>query len=295
VEHIPVISNEDLIKNIHRYSGIVVNTSLIMNVEMLNAAIHLKYILRPGSGLDNIDVAAAMERGIIVLNSPEGNADAVGEHAAGLLLSLLNFIPRAAAEVRQGLWIRKENTGIEIKGKTIGIIGYGNTGSAFASKMSGFGAQILAYDKYKSDFGNAFVLEAQMQDIFEQADIVSLHIPLTSESHHLVSNAFIAAFKKPFYLLNTSRGKIVDTPELISALLSGKISGAALDVLEHEGIEKNLSAKLELESLLNAGNIIITPHIAGWTEEARKKIFFIVLHKFSEYLSGLQIGKNVKN
>jgi D-3-phosphoglycerate dehydrogenase len=286
VEHIPVISNEDLRKTIAKYDGIVVNTSLIMNEEMLSAATRLKYILRPGSGLDNIDLKATEKRNILVLNSPEGNADAVGEHAAGLLLSLLNFIPRAVAEVRGGKWIRKPNTGTEIKGKTIGIIGYGHTGSAFAQKMSGFGARLLAYDKYKQGFGNDYVIESSLEDIFNQADILSFHIPLTAETRHILNDEFINRFSKPFYLINTSRGPVVEIEALIRGLQSGKVLGAALDVLENEKIDRYTPAERHLfETLLNAGNVIVTPHIAGWTAEARSKIFFLVLRKFREFLS----------
>jgi D-3-phosphoglycerate dehydrogenase / 2-oxoglutarate reductase len=285
VDHIEDLTNEELIKIIGNYTGLVVRTSLIMNKEMLDAAVNLKYILRPGSGMDNIDVAYAKSKGIILLNSPEANSDAVAEHAIGLLLSLVNYISRSAAEVKQGDWIRTANTGMLLKGKTIGIIGYGHTGSALASKLKCFGMKILVYDKYKSGFGAPGIIESTLEDIFLESDILSLHIPLNAETRHLINDLFIERFRKPFFLVNTSRGKVVDTDAVIRALKSGKLRGAGLDVLENEDLRSySVEEKARLNELLGAGNVIVTPHIAGWTKESRDDIFYVVLEKFKSYL-----------
>jgi D-3-phosphoglycerate dehydrogenase / 2-oxoglutarate reductase len=285
VDHIEDLDNEELKKIIPRYTGLVVRTSLIMNKEMLDAATQMKYILRPGSGMDNIDVPYAESKGIKLFNSPEANSDAVAEHAIGLILGLLNFIPRSFEQVKNAFWVRKENTGKLLKGKTIAIIGYGNTGTALGKKLQGFEVNVLVYDKYKKGFASPGITEATLEDIFEKADILSLHIPLTDETFHLVNEGFIANFKKPFYLVNTSRGKIADTVSVIKGLRTGKLLGAALDVLENEKISSySTSEKALLEELLNAGNVVITPHIAGWTTKSREDIFYVVLDKFKNYL-----------
>jgi D-3-phosphoglycerate dehydrogenase / 2-oxoglutarate reductase len=287
VDHIEDLSNEHLKKIIGEYQGLVVRTSLIMNPEMLDAASELKYILRPGSGMDNIDVPYAEGKGIILFNSPEANKDSVAEHVIGLLLGLMNFIPRANEQVHQGAWIRKPNTGTLLKGKTVGIIGFGHTGSALAQKLSGFEVHILAHDKYKSGFGTHDVTEATLQQILDQADVVSFHLPLT--------NALIARFRKNVYLINTSRGKIADTGAITRALQSGKLSGAGLDVLENENLKSYTEAEhKQLEELCLAGNVIITPHIAGWTHESRDAIFYQVLDKFRAYYEGLNKQKDSK-
>jgi D-3-phosphoglycerate dehydrogenase len=277
------ISREKLLKILPDFEGIVTSTHVKLDKEAISIAEKLKYILRPGSGLDNIDLEFAASKKILVLNSPEGNKDAVAEHAIGLLLALLNYIPRAFEEVKKYIWERKKNTGTEIKGKIIGIIGFGNTGSAFAKKLQGFEARLLGYDKERKGFGLPYIEEVEMEKIFEEADIVSLHIPLNKENRHLVNREFISRFKKPFYLLNTSRGKIADTQAITEGLESGKILGAALDVLENERFSHYTEAeKKQFERLLSAENVLITPHIAGWTKEARERIFMKVLEKFRE-------------
>jgi D-3-phosphoglycerate dehydrogenase len=256
-----------------------------LDKEMLDKAVKLKYILRPGSGLDNVDVAYAESKNIVVLNSPEGNKDAVAEHAIALLLSLLNYIPRAWQQVLNMEWIRQPNTGTELKGKTVGIIGYGNTGSAFARKLSGFETEILVYDKYKENISDSYVKKSTLEEIQQKADIVSFHIPLTNETKHWINDKFVNSFARPFYLLNTSRGGIAQIESITKGLKSGKISGAGLDVLENEQIANYSTEEKDVfMNLINAGNVIVTPHIAGWTQEARSKIFFIVLEKFKLWL-----------
>jgi len=284
VDHIQKPTNDELYEMAGAYTGIVVNTSLILTKKLIDKAILLKYILRPGSGLDNVDVNHAEQKGIKIFNSPEANADAVAEHVIGMIFSLLDFIPRASEQVKQLQWIREPNNGTLFKGKTIGIIGYGNTGTALAKKLSGFGVHILVYDKYKTGFGNNLIKEADMPEIFENADLISLHIPLTDETEYLVDDEFIDHFKKTFYLINTSRGKNVKSDSLIRGLQSGKLLGVALDVIENENIKSySLKEKGQLQELMVSGNIIITPHIAGWTKESREQIFMVVLEKFKNY------------
>jgi D-3-phosphoglycerate dehydrogenase len=285
VDYQQQISNEKLADTIHIYNGMVVNTSMRLDAEMLSRGRQLKYILRPGSGLDNIDVSFAASHDIRVFSSPEANRDAVGEHAIGLLISLLRHIPKADKEVKHKEWIRHANTGVEIKGKTVGIIGFGNTGSGFAKKLQGFEAELLVYDKYRKDFGIPYIREVSLEEIQEKADILSLHVPLTTETHHLINDDFIGCFKKNFYLVNTSRGGVVDIKSICKALSSNKLRGAALDVLENEKISSYSTAEMGFfEELVSYDNVVLTPHIAGWSQEARANIFWLVLEKFKSWL-----------
>jgi len=233
--------------------------------------------------MESIDVNYALQKGIKCFNSPEGNRDAVGEHALGMLLVLMNRIMVADKQIRSGKWEREGNRGVEIKGKTVGIIGYGNTGSAFAQRLSGFGSDVIAYDKYKAGFTDDHITECTLDDIFEYSDILSLHVPLTKETTYMVNDAFIHRFRKPVYLVNTSRGKVVETAALVRALETKKILGAALDVLEYEDIsfEKMKISEFPepLKYLIRAENVILTPHIAGWTAESKFKLAKILAEK----------------
>jgi D-3-phosphoglycerate dehydrogenase len=280
VDFNPGISLPELEKTISLYNGILIRSRIVLNREILTKASNLKYILRPGSGLDIIDVETAREKDIKIINSPEGNRDSVAEHAMGLLLGMLNNIPRAFSELSDLKWTRKENIGNELGGKTIGIIGYGNTGSAFADRLKSFNVKLLVYDKYKTGFGNEFINEVKPEEIFKNADIVSYHIPLTDETRLLISEEYLQNFKKPVYLLNTSRGKILNTKDLLGAIISGKVTGAALDVFENENFntltenDQNI-----LKNLISTGRVILTPHIAGLTHESEIKIFSVILDK----------------
>lgn len=266
-----------------QYVGFVVRSKIPLDETILPLATQLKFIARVGAGMENIDVQLAEKLGVVCLNAPEGNRDAVGEQAVGMLLALLNKLPQVDREVRQGIWRRAENRGTEIKGKTIGLIGYGNTGSATARKLSGFEAEILAYDKYKSGFSNGYVKEAKMDEIFEKADIVSLHIPLTSETDYLVNDAFLSKFSKPIVLINTSRGRNVKTDDLIAAIKNGKVVGACLDVLEYEKFSfediKSEALPNEFKELLALPNVLLSPHIAGWTHESHHKLSAVLADK----------------
>lgn len=265
------------------YTGIIIRSGITLDRNILEKGTTLKFIARLGSGLENIDVPFAESRGIRCLNSPEGNRDAVGEHALGMLLALMNRLLIVDREVRNGIWLREENRGTEIKGKTVAIVGYGNMGSAFAQRLRGFECHIIAYDKYKTGFGNEWVEEVTMEEVFAEADIVSLHVPLTSETRYLVSESWIRRFRKPFILINTSRGPVVNTANLASAMEQGLITGAALDVIEYEETSfeclqsENLPAPFQY--LKHSDRVILSPHIAGWTHESKIKLAEVLVEK----------------
>lgn len=271
------LSKEETLSIIDQYEGIVIRSKFRLEKEIIDLATRLKFIGRVGAGLENIDVDHAVQKGIKCFNSPEGNRDAVGEQAIGMLLTLFNNILKADFEVRNGKWLREENRGLEIKGKTVGIIGYGNMGGAFAQRLKGFGANVIAYDKYKIDYSDEFVSEKSLEELFEDVDILSLHIPLTEETRFMVNDDFINRFKKDIYIINTARGKVLKTDDLVKNLKSGKVLGAALDVLEYEQVSfENLHSDQKLpesfEYLIKSQNVVLTPHIAGWTHESNVKL-----------------------
>ena len=275
VAYLPQIEWNEVYDIIEDFCAIVINTKTVMNKKMLDKAKNLKLIVRLGSGLDIIDLEYAHKKNIIVERTPEGNRNAVAEHALGLLLAMLNNIVPGNIEVRNFQWNREKNRGIEIEGKTIGIIGFGNTGTSFAEKLKCFNLNILVYDKYKQRFQEQFryVRETGMNRLFEECDIVSFHIPLTKETKYLVDKSFINKFRKDIYLINTSRGKIINTKDLVNELESGKVKGAALDVLENEKPwTYNEEEEILYNKLFSMENVIVTPHIAGWTVESREKI-----------------------
>jgi D-3-phosphoglycerate dehydrogenase len=264
------------------YHGIIVRSGIRFDRPLLELASNLEFIGRVGAGMENVDVPFAESKGIRCLNSPEGNRDAVGEHATGLLLALLNHMVRADLQVRQGQWIREGNRGTEVKGKTVGIIGYGNMGSAFAQRLKGFEARVISYDKYKHGYSDGNTRETTLDELFDKCDILSLHVPLTDETNFMVDASFISRFRKPIYLLNTARGKVVKTADLVAGLNSGKIAGAALDVLEYEDTsfeQLGGESSPELNYLKKADNVILTPHIAGWTHESAVKLAKVLVNK----------------
>ncbi len=263
--------------------GLIIRSRFPIDEALLEIAPQLKFIGRVGAGMENIDIAAAQARQIKLFNAPEGNRDAVAEHSLGMLLALNNRLLIVDAEVRNGIWKREENRGVEIHGKTIGIIGFGNMGEAFSKRLQGFGAKIMAYDKYKFGFGNDFVEEVSMDQLFEQADIVSLHIPQTVETKGLVRMEWLSRFKKPIVLINTSRGKIVKSSDLLDAISNGLVSGACLDVLEYESssFEKLFAGDMPetFRQLINCKKVILSPHIAGWTLESNIKLATVLAEK----------------
>ena len=283
------ITYDSLLEQIGQYDALVVRSKINIDSHFIDHARHLRCIGRVGAGMETIDVDYAESLGIRCLNSPEGNRDAVGEHALGLLLALTDNIARADAEVRKGLWQREANRGLEIKGCTIGIIGFGNMGGAFAQRLQGFECNIIAYDKYNpAGYAPAYVQEVSLAELQERAEVLSLHVPLTPETHHMVNHHFIQHFRHPFYLINTSRGAVVNTPDLVEAMKVERILGAALDVIEYEDMSRD---GLDLEHLhpafqylINSPRTVLTPHVAGWTVESRYKLAKVLADKIAEEL-----------
>lgn len=288
----PEIHRAEILAIISAYSGLVVRSKTKIDAELIAAASSLVFIARAGSGMDNVDVPSAEAKGITLINVPEANSDAVGEHTIGMLLTLLNNLNRADRQVRNHIWQREANRGIELKGKTVGIIGYGYTGSAVARKLKGFECRIIAYDKYKQGFGNSEVQEADMPTIFEQADILSLHVPLTAETHGMVNEEFLASFRKKIVLLNLSRGKVVNLSALTQAIRSGAVIGSALDVLENEKLNTLTPEQQEwFDYLIHSEQTVLTPHIGGWTHESYEKISFFLSNKISYLANRLAENK----
>ena len=269
---------ESLVQAAQGCDGLVVRSKVIIDKEFIDRVPSLRCIGRVGAGMETIDVDYAESRGIRCLNSPEGNRDAVGEHAVGLLLALLDNIARADAEVRRGLWQREANRGYELGPLTVGIIGYGNMGQAFAKRLSGFGCRIVIYDKYKH--------MGTLEEVQREADVVSFHVPLTDETRHYLDAAFIADMAKPFFVVNTARGAVVDTEALVQGLESGKVRGAALDVLEYENMQADSLGDVPeaLRCLMESKRTVLTPHVAGWTVESKYKLAAVLADKIIDVL-----------
>lgn len=273
---------EEIKKKLTAADGIVIRSRFPMNESFLKHAPNLKFIARSGAGMENIDVTYCENRNITLFNAPEGNRNAVGEHALGMLLSLMNKFQQGDAEVRKGIWDREKNRGEELDGKTVGIIGFGNNGSAFAKKLRGFDVNIIVYDKYINTISDPFVRQVSLEEIYNTADIISFHIPQNEETLFWANDVFFNAVKKPFYLLNLSRGKIVSTKSLLNALNQGKVKGAGLDVLEFEkaNFEKFDEEKIEdFKALISNPKVLLTPHVGGWTKESYVKLSAVLAEK----------------
>lgn len=275
-------SKETIEKKIVRYEGIVIRSRFKCDQKFIDAAANLKFIARLGAGLESIDVPYAKSKKIVLISASEGNRNAVGEHALGMILSLFNKLNKANREVKNGLWLREENRGIELEGKIVGIIGYGNTGKAFAKKLRGFDCEVLCFD-IKKEVGDENAKQVGLDEFRKRVDVLSLHTPWTKLTHQLINADFIKQFSKPFWLINTARGKSVVTKDLVTAIKQGAILGAGLDVLEFEKssfeslFDHNLP--LELSELLMMDQVILSPHVAGWTVESKKKLAQVVVNK----------------
>lgn len=276
-------SKQQIEEKIANYEGIVIRSRFKIDTQFIDKARNLKFIARVGAGLESIDVDYAEKKGIHLIAAPEGNRNAVGEHALGMLLALFNNIKKADLEIRQGKWLREANRGIELEGKTVGIIGYGNMGKAFAKKLKGFDVTVLCYD-IKNGVGDENCKQVSLEELQEKTDVLSLHTPFNELSHNMVNAKFIQNFKKPFYLINTARGSAVVTDHLVEALISKKVLGACLDVLEYEKLSfenlfENDSLPEAFEYLIKAENVLLSPHVAGWTVESKVKLAQTIVDK----------------
>ena len=280
-------SYDEVLQKINQYDGIIIRSRIPLDKNFLENAQNLKFIARVGAGMENIDLETAKNLGISLINSPEGNRDAVAEHVVAMLLILMNRLFIASEEVKNGIWKREENRGDELLGKTFGIIGYGNMGKATAKRLSGFGVEVIFYD-ILPNLEDEFAKQVSLEELQERADILSLHIPLDASTEYLVDENFISKMKKNFYLVNTARGKNVKTSAIVDALKSGKVKAAALDVLEYEKSSfENLDTstslstrnKEDLQFLLESNQVIVTPHIAGWTHQSKEKLAQFIVDK----------------
>jgi D-3-phosphoglycerate dehydrogenase len=285
VSYQPDIKAADVKRLLPAYQGLVVRSKLFISADLLGEAHNLQFIARAGAGVDNIDEAAIREKNIALINAPEGNSDAVGEFSVGLLLALFRHIVQADKEVRAGQWYREANRGEEIMGKTIGLIGYGHMGKAFARRLSGFGCQVLAYDKDDGIASDAYARVVSLPELSATADVVSFHIPYTPENRHFGNEAFFRSFQKDIWLMNLARGEVVDQGAVVALLQAGKMKGAALDVLENEKLYTLSPAqKVNFDFLAQAPNVVLTPHIGGWSHQSYVKINEVLVRKIQDLL-----------
>ncbi|SOE19508.1 D-3-phosphoglycerate dehydrogenase [Spirosomataceae bacterium TFI 002] len=285
VDYFPKISFQEVLEKVGEYEGLIIRSKFNIDANFLSHAPKLKFIGRAGAGLDLIDTKACERHNIAVFGANEANKVAVSEHLIGMILSLLHRIVKADSEVRKGQWFREENRAEELFGKKVGLIGYGNNGQATAERLAAFGCQIYAYDKYKYGFGNHLVTECTLETIFEEAEIVSLHIPLTDETVNWFNEDLIQKFKKDFFFCNIARGEIANLSDVVNGLKSGKIRGACLDVIENEKLGTlSPSQKITFDDLVSFPNVIITPHVAGWSNESYVKINNVLRDKIKRFL-----------
>ncbi|AZI19541.1 hydroxyacid dehydrogenase [Chryseobacterium taklimakanense] len=280
IEEDHVSTYSEVLDKIGNFDGVIIRSRIPIDESFLLKGKNLRFIARVGAGLENIDTEKAKQLGISIISSPEGNRDSVAEHVVGMLLVLTNRLFIASQEVKNGIWKREENRGDELLGKTFGIIGYGNMGKATAKRLSGFGLKVIFHD-ILPNLSDEFATQVSLAELKDQADILSLHIPITDDTFHLIDEKFISEMKKDFYLVNTARGKNVKTKDLVEAIKSGKIKGAALDVLEFEKSSfENLDYQnSDLEFLLNSEKVIVTPHIAGWSHQSKEKLAQVIVDK----------------
>lgn len=273
-------SYDEVCRKIENYEGVIIRSRIPLDKNFLEKAVNLKFIARVGAGMENIDIPVAEKLGIQLINSPEGNRDSVAEHVVGMLLILMNRLFIASQEVKNGIWLREENRGDELLGKTVGLIGYGNMGKATAQRLSGFGCKVIFHD-ILPDLSDEYAIQVSLEELKEKAEVLSLHIPLTDETHYLIDSTFIHEMKNDFYFINTARGKNVETKSLVDAIESGKVKGVCLDVLEYEKSSfENIESENEiLHYLLHSEKVIVTPHIAGWTHQSKEKLAQVIIDK----------------
>jgi D-3-phosphoglycerate dehydrogenase / 2-oxoglutarate reductase len=284
-DYLPKIKRPEIIAQIADYEVLIIRSKTAVDQEVLAAATRLRVIGRAGAGLDLIDADEAAKRNIKVFAANEGNRDTVAEHVVGMLLTLLHKIHWADAQVRKGIWLREDNRGVELGGKTVGLIGYGHNGQATARRLSGFGVRVLAYDKYRADYADAYAQEATLSTILAEADVLSLHVPLTDETYRWVNTALIEQFMKPFYFINAARGEIAVLADVLAALQQGKLLGACLDVLENEKLNQlNAEQQATFEALCQLPNVVLTPHVAGWSHESYVRINEVVVKQLKAFL-----------
>ena len=281
VDYHPEYKLADALKVLAEYDGLAIRSKFRVDKTIIDAAPKLKFIARAGAGVDNLDEVYIKEKGIIILNAPEGNRDAVGEHTIGMLLTLMNNLKKGDLEIRSGVWDREGNRGYELKGKTIGLIGYGNMGQAFAKKLKGFEVEVIAFDKYKTGFSDQYANEVSMEQIVKYSDILSLHVPLTRETRQLVDEEYLFHFKKPIFFVNTSRGEVVNTQAVLKAINTGKIRGAAFDVLEVEKFPA-LHEQSWTKELIENEKVLLSPHVAGWSYESYERISQVLAEKLKK-------------
>lgn len=277
------LNRKEILSILKEYEGAVIRSKFKFDKAVFDAAPNLKWIARSGAGMENIDREVAEEKGVKCYNSPEGNRDAVAEHCLAMLLALFNNIKRSDTEVRMAQWNREKNRGEELKGKTVGILGYGYMGQAFAERLKGFGVNIIAYDKYKKGFGTEDIKEVQPDEFFKKTDVLSIHLPLTEETSFMVNEDFLSRFENNIFLINTARGKNLNTDDLVKMIKSEKVRGACLDVLEYEKLSFEDLNETDLpeafQYLKNSENVILTPHVAGWTKESYYKLSSVLADK----------------
>ena len=287
VDYKPEISREEILATIGSYTGLIIRSKTPIDRPLLEQAHRLRFVARAGAGLDNIDLDYLEAHQIALYHAPEGNRDAVGEHAVGMILSLFNKFSQSDTQVRKGIWDREANRGEELAGKTVGIFGYGNMGKAFAKRLRGFDVRMLAYDKYLRDFGDEYVRESTFEEIQQEADILSIHVPLTEETRCFFTMDILEQFSKPFYLINTGRGEVISFDTLNEALSRNMLKGACLDVLENERLHAlSASQQISFRNLAERSNVLFSPHVAGWTVESYQKINQVLVAKISGKWTG---------
>jgi len=292
VDYRPDITKSEIYEIIPNYHGLVIRSKMYIDADFLSKADKLEFIGRAGAGIDNIDEKAVSGTNIKIFNAPEGNRDAVGEHAIGMILSLFNNLNKGHREVTAGIWDREGNRGLELGGMTVGILGYGNTGRALAKKLQGFGCRILAFDKYRSDIEESYVELVSLEEFYKESNVVSIHIPLTSETTGCINAEFFEAFGNEIFIINTSRGKVLALNDLLYCLDKGKVQGACLDVLENEKLDAlSETEKRTLDKLNGTGKVLFSPHVAGWTFESYRKISEVLSKKIlNHYMASSRIA-----